>query len=54
MGLGSVQAVTLAEVRVKAKNCRSLISDGKNPLELRITTRLASHLEHTKQTNFDQ
>lgn len=54
MGLGAVHTVTLAEARAKAKECRLLMLDGKDPLDTRKAIRLAEALERAKMMTFDQ
>lgn len=54
MGLGAVHTVTLPEARAKAKECRLLLLDGKDPLDTRRATVLAETLERAKMMNFDQ
>jgi integrase len=54
MGLGAVHTVTLPEARARAKECRLLLLDGKDPLEARKVTKLADALERAKMMTFDQ
>jgi integrase len=54
MGLGAVHTLTLTEARAKAKECRLLMLDGKDPLDTRKATRLAEALERAKMMTFDQ
>ena len=54
MGLGAVHTLTLTEARAKAKECRMLMLDGKDPLDTRKATRLAEALERAKMMTFDQ
>ena len=54
MGLGAVHTVTLPEARAKAKECRLLLLDGKDPLDTRRATVLAEVLERAKMMTFDQ
>lgn len=54
MGLGPVHTVTLADARAKAKECRLILLDGKDPLDLRQASKLAEALERAKMMTFDQ
>ena len=54
MGLGPLHTVSLAEARAKAKDCRSLLLDGVDPLDARNSTKLAAALERAKMITFDQ
>jgi len=54
MGLGPVHTVSLAEARAKAKGCRLLLLEGKDPLEARNASKLAEALERAKMMTFDQ
>lgn len=54
MGLGAVHTVDLATARVKAKACRLLLLDGKDPLEVRKASKLAEALEAARMITFDQ
>lgn len=54
MGLGAVHTVTLPEARAKAKECRLILLEGKDPLEIRKATKLVEALERAKMMNFDQ
>lgn len=54
MGLGAVHTVTLPEARAKAKECRLLLLDGKDPLDTRKATVLVQALERAKMMTFDQ
>jgi integrase len=54
MGLGALHTVTLSEARARAKECRLLMLDGKDPLDTRKATRLAEALERAKMMTFDQ
>lgn len=54
MGLGAVHTVTLPEARARAKECRYLLLEGKDPLEARRAARLAEELERAKAMTFDQ
>lgn len=54
MGLGAVHTVTLPEARAKAKECRLILLEGKDPLETRKASKLAEALERAKMMTFDQ
>jgi integrase len=54
MGLGAVHTVTLSEARAKAKECRLILLDGKDPLEARKVTKMADALDRAKMMTFDQ
>jgi integrase len=54
MGLGPFHTVSLAEARAKAKECRLILRDGKDPLELRKASRLAEALDRARMVTFDQ
>jgi integrase len=54
MGLGGLITVDLARARVLARECRTLLLDGKDPIEARKTVRLADALERARAMTFDQ
>jgi len=54
MGLGAVHTVTLPEARAKAKECRLILLEGKDPLETRKASKLVEALERAKMMTFDQ
>ena len=54
MGLGSLDTYSLAEARERARNCRKLRDEGKDPIEERNAARLAVKLEATKAITFEQ
>lgn len=54
MGLGALHTVTLPEARAKAKDCRLLLLEGKDPLDARNMSMLADALERAKMMTFDQ
>jgi len=54
MGLGPVHTVSLADARAKAKECRLILLEGKDPLETRKATKLVEALERAKMMTFDQ
>ncbi len=53
MGLGALHTITLAEARDKAKQCRSKLLDGTDPLEARNAAKLSDALERAKAMTFD-
>ena len=53
MGLGALHAVTLAEARVKAADCRKLLAAGKNPLETKRDERTQARVAAAKGTTFE-
>lgn len=54
MGLGAVHTVDLATARAKAKECRLLLLDGKDPLDARKASKLTEALELARMITFDQ
>jgi integrase len=54
MGLGPLHTVYLATARVKARECRLLLLDGKNPLDVRRNAKTADALGQAKLITFDQ
>lgn len=54
MGLGAVHAVTLAEAREKAADCRKLISAGIDPLTARKSEQTKAEVEAAKTQTFRQ
>jgi hypothetical protein len=52
MGLGSVQTVSLAEARERARHLRQLLLDGIDPLEARRQQRAERRLEAAKEMTF--
>lgn len=54
MGLGGLRTVDLAKARVLARECRSLLLDGKDPIEARKAVRLAEALQKARSMTFDQ
>lgn len=54
MGLGAVHTVNMTEARAKAKECRQLLLDGKDPLDARRSIKQAEALERAKAMTFDQ
>lgn len=54
MGLGALHTVNLSEARGKAKQCRMVLLEGRDPLEARNSARLSDALERAKMITFDQ
>ena len=54
MGLGPTHTVSLAEARQRAKECRLVLLDGKDPIEARETATLAEASRRAKMMTFDQ
>ncbi|MGK5079101.1 tyrosine-type recombinase/integrase [Janthinobacterium sp. HLX7-2] len=54
MGLGSCLAVDLAEARVRARQCRLLLSEGRDPLAMRRQEEPAGMLARARQMSFAQ
>lgn len=54
MGLGPFHTVDLAAARQRAKQCRLLLIDGKNPLTERRATQTATNVAKAKRTTFDE
>ena len=52
MGLGSLLAVSLAQARGKAAECRRVLADGVDPIEARSTTRARQALQSARTINF--
>ena len=53
MGLGPLHTVSLAQAREHAKNCRSTLLAGSDPLEIRKAGQLEDALERAKAVTFD-
>ena len=53
MGLGPLHTVSLAQAREHAKNCRSTLLAGGDPLEIRKADQLEDALERAKAVTFD-
>jgi integrase len=53
MGLGPLHTVSLAHAREHAKNCRSTLLAGGDPLEIRKAGKLKDSLERAKAVTFD-
>ena len=54
MGLGGLHTIDLSTARIKAKECRQLLVDGKDPLAERKAARLALALHQARLITFDQ
>ena len=54
MGLGSLNAVSLADARLKAAACRGLLADGIDPIAARDAERTQRALEDARAITFDQ
>jgi hypothetical protein len=54
MGLGGLHTVDLARARLLARECRSLLLEGKDPIEARKAVRLADALQRPRLMTFDQ
>ena len=54
MGLGAVHTVSLADARMKAQECRTMLLEHIDPIESRKTERLATALARAKLMTFDQ
>jgi Arm domain-containing DNA-binding protein len=46
MGLGSLNTLSLADARAKARDCRKALLDGTDPIEARLVRRQKSKLDH--------
>ncbi len=54
MGLGSLKAVSLSEAREKARECRTQLADGIDPLAAREAKRARQAIEEARGITFDQ
>lgn len=54
MGLGSLDALSLAEARDKAAECRRQVLDGLDPIEARNSMRTQNRLEAAKAMTFEE
>jgi integrase len=54
MGLGGLATIGLAEARAKAKECRSQLQAGQNPLQTRDADKTANKLLAARHMTFDQ
>jgi integrase len=53
MGLGSLNTVRLAEARDAVEQCRQLLKEGKDPIEVRDAERAAKQVTKAKSVTFD-
>lgn len=53
MGLGSLNAVSLSDARVKAADCRKLLAAGHDPIEAKKSQQTAARLAAAKGTTFE-
>ena len=53
MGLGPLHAVSLADARTKAADCRKLLAAGLNPLEAKKTEEVQARIAAAKGTTFE-
>lgn len=54
MGLGSVDTLSLAEARERARECRRLLLDGFDPIEARDAQRMKQRLEAARGVTFQE
>lgn len=54
MGLGSIHTIDLATARMKARACRQLLLEGKDPLHERRASKASYALQEAKRITFDQ
>src|SRR5690348_3390194 len=54
LGLGPLHTVSLASAREKAQECRGLVRDGKDPIDLRRQARLANSLREASILTFSR
>lgn len=54
MGLGPLHTVSLADARARAKDCRLLLLDGKDPIDERRTVKNAQTLARAKRITFEE
>src|SRR5437588_4825651 len=52
MGLGSLQAISLAEARDTARQYRKLLTEGKDPIEVRDAQKTEARLKSSKTISF--
>jgi len=53
MGLGAIYDVSLADARAKARKCRDLLGEGKNPLLERNRDRMEARLAEARSVTFE-
>jgi hypothetical protein len=54
MGLGAVHTITLTEARAKATECRKLLLEGLDPIEVRNSATVAKRLQEATALTFKQ
>lgn len=54
MGLGALHTVSLADARIKARDCRTILLDGLDPLDVRRGAQAADAIERAKTITFDE
>lgn len=54
MGLGPLHTIGLAQARDKARDCRALLLEGKDPLEARNAAKLGEALDRARAMTFEQ
>lgn len=54
MGLGSLSTIDLASARARAKECRALLLEGKNPLSEKRASATARRVSEARLITFDQ
>jgi integrase len=54
MGLGPLHTISLAQAREKARDCRALLLEGKDPLEARNAAKLGEALDRARAMTFEQ
>ncbi len=52
MGIGSAGTFSLAEARERARDCRELVAEGRDPIEVRAAERQAAAIEATRAITF--
>jgi integrase len=53
MGLGSLKTISLKEAREAAEQCRKLLREGKDPIEVRKAEKAAKQVETAKSVTFE-
>jgi hypothetical protein len=54
MGLGSLKTIGLKDAREDAEQCRKLLREGKDPIEVRNAERAAKQVEAAKSVTFER
>jgi hypothetical protein len=54
MGLGAFHTISLLEARAKAKECRQMVAEGRDPIEERLAIKCSVRQEAAKLMTFDQ